>query len=165
MRSTGLSGPREVHTHPVYWGGWSRLLPASMFALTALQAGPLAPAIPPLSPAHCPIMQAILQATAEMRAAPRPLPSSDWMKVMSQPGVSCRTVAWKWSLKLGSGNTESQMGSRLGGMKGEDGDVTGVWGSPPGVELVDGAIDTNSDLEGVLAAALPHAVDDAGQPS
>lgn len=45
-------------------------------------------------------MQAILQATAEMSAAPRPLPSSDWMKVMSQPGVSCRTVAWNRSLKL-----------------------------------------------------------------
>lgn len=57
-------------------------------------------ASPPPSPAHCPIMHAILQATAEMSAAPRPLPSSDWMKVMSQPGVSCRTVAWKRSLKL-----------------------------------------------------------------
>lgn len=49
-------------------------------------------------------------------------------------------------------------------MKGDDGDVIGAWGSPPGMELVDGAIDANRDLEGVLAAALPHAVDDTGQP-
>lgn len=48
-------------------------------------------------------MQAFLQATAETRAAPRPLPSSDWMKVISQLGVSLRTLAWKRSLKLGRG--------------------------------------------------------------
>ena len=51
---------------------------------------------------YCVIMQAaILQATAEMRAAPRPLPSSDWMKVMSQCGVSSRTISWHLSWKLG----------------------------------------------------------------
>lgn len=34
---------------------------------------------------HCVSMHAaILEATAEMRAAPRPLPSSDWMNVISQ---------------------------------------------------------------------------------
>lgn len=52
---------------------------------------------------HWPSMQAFLQATAETRAAPRPLPSSDWMKVISQLGVSLRTLAWKRSLKLGVG--------------------------------------------------------------
>lgn len=57
------------------------------------------PSLPALS--HWPIMQAILHATAEMRAAPRPLPSSDCKKVMSQPGVSCVTVWWNRSLKLG----------------------------------------------------------------
>lgn len=153
---------RSPHT-PRLLGGWSHLLPASVSAPTVLRARPLAPAIPRLSPAHCPIMQAILQATAEMRAAPRPLPSSDWMKVMSQPGVSCRTVAWKWSLKLGSGNTESQMGSRLVGRRERIG-MSSESGSPPGMELVDRAINTNSDLESVLAAALPHAVDDTSQP-
>lgn len=45
-------------------------------------------------------MYAFLQATAETRAAPRPLPSSDWMKVISQLGVSLRTLAWNRSLKL-----------------------------------------------------------------
>lgn len=45
-------------------------------------------------------MQAFLQATAEIRAAPRPLPSSDSMKVISQKGVSLRTLAWNLSLKL-----------------------------------------------------------------
>lgn len=71
-------------------------------------------------------MQAILQATAEMRAAPRPLPSSDWMKVMSQPGVSCRTAAWKRSLKLGGHGRngghglggEARGGGGGGGMEG-----------------------------------------------
>lgn len=43
---------------------------------------------------------AILQATAEMRAAPRPLPSSDWMKVVSQWGVISHTSLWNRSLKL-----------------------------------------------------------------
>lgn len=52
---------------------------------------------------HWPSMQAFLQATAETRAAPRPLPSSDWMKVISQLGVSLRTLAWKRSLKLRGG--------------------------------------------------------------
>ncbi len=37
---------------------------------------------------------AILHATAEMRAAPRPLPSSDWMKVISQWGVISNTSLW-----------------------------------------------------------------------
>lgn len=45
-------------------------------------------------------MQAFLQATAEISAAPRPLPSSDSMKVISQKGVSLRTLAWNLSLKL-----------------------------------------------------------------
>lgn len=49
---------------------------------------------------HWPSMQAFLEATAETRAAPRPLPSSDWMKVISQLGVSLRTMAWNRSLKL-----------------------------------------------------------------
>lgn len=49
---------------------------------------------------HWPSMQAFLQATAEIRAAPRPLPSSDSMKVISQLGVSRRTLAWNLSLKL-----------------------------------------------------------------
>lgn len=49
---------------------------------------------------HWPSMYAFLQATAETRAAPRPLPSSDWMKVISQLGVSLRTLAWNRSLKL-----------------------------------------------------------------
>lgn len=49
---------------------------------------------------HWPNMQAFLRATAETRAAPRPLPSSDWMKVISQLGVSLRTMAWNRSLKL-----------------------------------------------------------------
>lgn len=48
-------------------------------------------------------MYAFLQATAETRAAPRPLPSSDWMKVISQLGVSLRTLAWNRSLKLRGG--------------------------------------------------------------
>lgn len=43
---------------------------------------------------------AILHATAEMRAAPRPLPSSDWMKVISQWGVISHTSLWNRSLKL-----------------------------------------------------------------
>lgn len=43
---------------------------------------------------------AILHATAEISAAPRPLPSSDWMKVMSQFGVSSRTMLWNLSWKL-----------------------------------------------------------------
>lgn len=61
----------------------------------------MAAASSPLS--HCghwPSMQAFLEATAETRAAPRPLPSSDWMKVISQLGVSLRTMAWNRSLKL-----------------------------------------------------------------
>lgn len=49
---------------------------------------------------HWPNMQAFLQATAETRAAPLPLPSSDSMKVISQLGVSLRTLAWNRSLKL-----------------------------------------------------------------
>lgn len=49
---------------------------------------------------HWPSMQAFLQATAETRAAPLPLPSSDSMKVISQLGVSLRTLAWNRSLKL-----------------------------------------------------------------
>lgn len=52
---------------------------------------------------HWPSMQAFLQATAETRAAPRPLPSSDWRKVISQLGVSLRTTAWNRSLKLRGG--------------------------------------------------------------
>lgn len=48
-------------------------------------------------------MQAFLQATAEIKAAPRPLPSSDSMKVISQLGVSLRTMAWNRSLKLRRG--------------------------------------------------------------
>lgn len=59
---------------------------------------------PPCAGGHCshwPSMQAFLQATAETRAAPRPLPSSDSMKVISQLGVSLRTLAWNCSLKLG----------------------------------------------------------------
>lgn len=46
---------------------------------------------------------AILHATAEMRAAPRPLPSSDWMKVISQWGVISHTSLWNRSLKLNGG--------------------------------------------------------------
>lgn len=42
---------------------------------------------------HWPSMQAFLQATAETSAAPLPLPSSDSMKVISQLGVSLRTLA------------------------------------------------------------------------
>lgn len=49
---------------------------------------------------HWPSMQAFLQATAETRAAPLPLPSSDSMKVISQLGVSLRTLEWNRSLKL-----------------------------------------------------------------
>lgn len=50
---------------------------------------------------HCGSMQAaILQATAEMRAAPRPLPSSDWMKVISQWGAKSLTILWNLSRKL-----------------------------------------------------------------
>lgn len=54
-------------------------------------------------------MQAFLQATAEIKAAPRPLPSSDSMKVISQLGVSLRTLAWNRSLKL----SREQAGLRL----------------------------------------------------
>lgn len=50
---------------------------------------------------HWPSMQAFLDATAEIKAAPRPLPSSDSMKVISQLGVSLRTLVWNRSLKLG----------------------------------------------------------------
>ena len=53
---------------------------------------------------HWPSMQAFLQATADTRAAPRPLPSSDSMKVISQLGVSLRTMAWNLSLKLSRGS-------------------------------------------------------------
>lgn len=50
---------------------------------------------------YCVSMRAaILQATAEIRAAPRPLPSSDWMKVISQWGVRSRTILWNLSRKL-----------------------------------------------------------------
>lgn len=50
---------------------------------------------------YCDSMHAaILQATAEMRAAPRPLPSSDWMKVISQWGARSLTVLWNLSRKL-----------------------------------------------------------------
>lgn len=55
---------------------------------------------------HWPSMQAFLQATAEIRAAPRPLPSSDSMKVISQLGVSLRTLAWNRCLKLSRGEAE-----------------------------------------------------------
>lgn len=46
------------------------------------------------------VRAAILQATAEISAAPRPLPSSDWMKVMSQSGVNSHTTLWNRSLNL-----------------------------------------------------------------
>lgn len=50
---------------------------------------------------HGSIMRAaILQATAEISAAPRPLPSSDWMKVMSQLGLMSPTTLWNRSLNL-----------------------------------------------------------------
>lgn len=94
------------------------------------------PPPPPRVLSHCPIMQAILQATAEMSAAPRPLPSSDWMKVMSQPGVSCRTVAWKRSLKLPE--EKKRTGSRPGGCRRKrKGVVAG--GRLPGMLTWDGA--------------------------
>lgn len=60
--------------------------------------------LPVLQPSsYWPSMQAFLQATAEIKAAPRPLPSSDSMKVISQLGVSLRTMAWNRSLKLRRG--------------------------------------------------------------
>ena len=63
---------------------------------------------------HGVIMQAaFLQATAEISAAPRPLPSSDWMKEISQFGVSSRTTLWKRSLKLKEEIWESELTSRL----------------------------------------------------
>lgn len=81
----------SVHSQPST--GWERFPGRGGFPLEKVLLGQ--------GLSHWPIMQAILQATAEMRAAPRPLPSSDCKKVMSQPGVSCVTVAWNRSLKLG----------------------------------------------------------------
>lgn len=68
-------------------------------------------------PSHWPITQAILHATAEMRAAPRPLPSSDCRKEMSQPGVSCLTDAWKRSLKLCTGEKQGEEKEEKGRVK------------------------------------------------
>lgn len=118
-------------------------IPRLSLLLAELQAGPPSSRSPlpssssssPRVLSHCPIMQAILQATAEMSAAPRPLPSSDWMKVMSQPGVSCRTVAWKRSLKLPKGK---KMGSRLGGCRRRRKGMA-VGGRLPGILTWDGA--------------------------
>ena len=50
-----------------------------------------------------PKMNFLQISTAEIKAAPRPLPSSDSMKVISQLGVSLRTMAWNRSLKLRRG--------------------------------------------------------------
>lgn len=58
---------------------------------------------------HWPSMQAFLDATAEIKAAPRPLPSSDSMKVISQLGVSLRTLAWNRSLKLSRGGSKAAL--------------------------------------------------------
>lgn len=36
-------------------------------------------------------------------------------------------------------------------------------GDPPWVQLVNGAVDAHCDHQGVLAASLPHLVDDGGE--
>lgn len=109
---------------------------------------------------HCGSMHAaILQATAEMRAAPRPLPSSDWMKVMSQWGAKSRTILWNLSRKLRQNRIKTQSGSGVRGSL----EMSAGRDHPPWVQLVDGAVDAHCDHQGVLAASLPHLVDDGGQ--
>lgn len=119
-----------------------------------------------LSP-QWPSMPAFLQATADTSAAPRPLPSSDAMKVISQLGVNLRTLAWKRSLKL------QRRKARLAGCTGARvctaPAATHCPAKPgpagaPGVQLVHGAVHAHGDAHDILAAALPHAVDDACQP-
>lgn len=86
-----------LHSPRLVVGGWGLSRPG-------LLLGELSPTEPGVPCTHCrpqwPSMQAFLQATAEISAAPRPLPSSDSMNVISQLGVSLRTLAWNRSLKL-----------------------------------------------------------------
>lgn len=122
---------------------------------------------------------AILQATAEMRAAPRPLPSSDWMKVISQRGARSLTILWNLSRKLKQSGkytvrssdsilNPSATHSYFHGMR-RWGDKLGLLdlderrGDPPWVQLVNGAVDAHCDHQGVLAASLPHLVDDGSE--
>lgn len=95
----GIQGPHKEK--PLYWarlGGLVRRVspeprsssrPQLPFLSCSLSTGPAC------RPSYRPPRRS--------RPRPRPLPSSDSMKVISQLGVSLRTMAWNRSLKLRRG--------------------------------------------------------------
>lgn len=88
------------------------------------------------------------------------------------------TAAMRTMAKVGvvsQGGVMDRVTSRLGlegenGASGQQEEEDGGWEGgrlptvSPGVQLVHRAVHPHGDLEGLLAAALPHAVDDARQP-